>query len=237
MPSDLSLSFDNYFEVYNGDATDNSFNYGGSKALIADGKAGNDFIWGNTQNDQIWGGTGKDTLKGWSGDDVLDGGAGGDRLKGEAGNDLLYGGTGHDQLAGGDGNDWLNGYGGSFNEQDTLTGGAGADTFVLGDYPFNSRNGQAYYIDHPVSVGPSTDLRLISNSYALITDFSAAEADKIQVYGDINDYRLEMGSLDVGSASSDTAIYKGDDLIAIVQDTINVNLSRDFVSARPSIIS
>ncbi|MBD3881600.1 hypothetical protein IFO70_07520 [Phormidium tenue FACHB-886] len=64
---------------------------------------------------------------------------------------------------------------------------------------------------------------------------NAAEGDKIRVYGEASDYRLETGLLRGNFSAIDTAIYKGSDLIAIVQDT-NVALSRDFVSARSSII-
>lgn len=234
MVSYFDLAFNTYFEIYNGTA-ENNVHHGSSRILIADGGAGDDLITGSDLNDQIWGSSGHDLLGGSNGNDLLDSGAGNDALFGGLDNDSLYGGAGNDGLHGGHGNDWLNGHGGTFNERDELIGGAGADTFVLGDYQPNSRSGQAYYTDVPLSFGRFG--QIISNSYALITDFSAAEADKIQVYGEISDYRLETSSLGVGTAGLDTAIYKGSDLIAIVQDAADVALWRDFVSARPSIIS
>ncbi|WP_368669445.1 calcium-binding protein [Roseibium sp. RKSG952] len=67
------------------------------------------------------------------GDDIAYGYEGDDTFYGEEGDDILYGGDGDDSLYGGDGNDWL--YSGSLfdGESDILTGGAGADTFILGD--------------------------------------------------------------------------------------------------------
>ncbi len=72
----------------------------------------------------IYGGAGNDIIYGYGGDDCLYGGSG---------NDFLYGGDGADQLFGGSGNDWL--FTGSLkdNEGDTLTGGEGFDTFVIGE--------------------------------------------------------------------------------------------------------
>lgn len=228
-----SFSFD-FGEFYTGTAGNDYFNYNGSRNLTARGLAGNDFIWGSTGADRIFGGAGNDTLKGWSGNDSLEGEAGNDSLFGETGNDSLFGGLGNDTLNGGTGNDWLTGYGGGVIERDTLTGGTGADTFVLGAYPFNNPNGQAYYLDRPLLPGRFGGF--FPPSYATITDFSAAEGDKIQVYGNFSDYRLETGSLGVGSARLDTAIYRGNDLIAILQDTTNVSIARDFVPAMSSII-
>ncbi|MEH1911183.1 MAG: hypothetical protein V7L05_05820 [Nostoc sp.] len=49
-----------------------------------------------------------------------------------SGNDSLYGGSGDDLLYGGAGNDRLDGYSTSGTEYDTLVGGDGSDTFVLG---------------------------------------------------------------------------------------------------------
>ena len=79
---------------------------------------------------------GNDSLAGTAGNDTLHGGLGDDTLQGLAGNDSLDGGEGSDSIAGGDGNDTLHG-GGEYNDQydtdfDTLDGGLGNDTYVIG---------------------------------------------------------------------------------------------------------
>lgn len=92
---------------------------GGSENDSLYGDGGNDILDGGEGNDGLWGGDGNDTLYGGNGDDALWGGAG---------NDILMGGAGSDKLDGGAGNDILNAGGGATN---TLTGGTGADRFVL----------------------------------------------------------------------------------------------------------
>ncbi|MDX1819908.1 MAG: calcium-binding protein [Paracoccaceae bacterium] len=134
---------------------------GGAGADTLSGGDGNDSFEGNGGDDLITGETGEDTLLGQFGDDTLRGGTGDDILRGGAGNDMLDGGTGSDiledyegedtlrggggsdallgyvagrfdpqgaQLFGEDGNDWLVG-----DRQDSLTGGAGEDSFNIYD--------------------------------------------------------------------------------------------------------
>ncbi|NEO91054.1 MAG: hypothetical protein F6K56_12720 [Moorea sp. SIO3G5] len=79
------------------------------------------------------------------------------------------------------------------NEIDSLTGGAGADTFVIG----NSNN--PYYVG---GGGPAG-----LNDYALITDFQSG-TDKIQLKQGIN-YTFGSNFIALDSAS-------GQDIIAIV---------------------
>lgn len=83
-----------------------------------------------------------DTLVGSSANNRLEGGGSFDSLDGAAGNDYLIGGTGDDTLVGGDGNDTLLGSDPLFRERaefereqgiDVLTGGNGADIFILGN--------------------------------------------------------------------------------------------------------
>ena len=90
-------------------------------------------------NECIEGTPGNDSLSGDQSlnlvDDCIDGLAGNDILNGLTGNDKLVGGDGSDILYGKAGNDELIGVGPSFGvgEVDTLTGGIGGDTFVLGN--------------------------------------------------------------------------------------------------------
>ncbi|MGF1489592.1 MAG: hypothetical protein ACFBSE_21080 [Prochloraceae cyanobacterium] len=130
-------------------------------------------------------------------------------INGDNFNNFLVGGFGNDSISGFDGNDTLDGNGVTFNnnELDTLTGGLGSDTFVLGDLI------DAYYLD---SFGFG------ENSYATITDFFAVEGDRIEVFGNRADYQLEpfQGGIDI--------LYQGD-LIAYVENTTDVNLNRDFI--------
>jgi serralysin len=158
----------------------------GAGATSLDGGAGNDTItgWaggdqlrGNDGNDVIHGGSGFDDINGNKGDDTIDGGSGGDdwlvggqgndSISAQAGGNILYGNLGNDSLQGGSGNDLIRGGqgddvidGGGGNDwlsgdrgSDTLTGGAGADIF------------------HTFS-GAGLDV---------VTDFHAAEGDRVQV--------------------------------------------------------
>lgn len=209
------------YEYYYGTNSNDSYNYTGVNSLIASGYLGDDFIWGGSQNDYIYGDEGNDTLKGWYGDDYLSGGTGNDTLQGEAGNDSLNGGFGNDTLFGGEGNDRLNGYGFTVNNDsqfDSLYGGAGADTFVLGD----SYSGVFY--DET------------GDGYAVIKDFNYAEGDKIEVKGNASQYQLEYTNVaGIGTSALDTEIYYlhadgSRDRIAIVEDKsgYQVLLNNDF---------
>ncbi len=152
----------------------------------ADGSDFNDEIVGNEFSNSLFGGAGNDYLDGWFGDDYLNGEAGHDNLLGYYGNDNLYGGAGNDNLYGEADNDTLNGeadndtlngggYGYNSGEYDILTGGSGADTFVLGDA------WGSFYLDSSYKGW---------GSYATITDFDWTEGDKIQVFGSASDYTL-----------------------------------------------
>jgi Ca2+-binding RTX toxin-like protein len=146
---------------------------------------------------------------------VLYGHDGNDIIYGGNGKDTLYGGRGNDRLVGGDGDDVLIGYGGNLNEIDTLVGGRGADVFILGSSQTETQ----------APIG----LHYRGTGYAIISDFNDFQGDKIQVSAtDRNGYRLAHSNL-IGSATLDTQIYHRDNLIAIVQDTVDVVVARDFV--------
>lgn len=124
--------------------------------------------------------------------------------------DAIYGYEGDDTLYGYEGNDYLDG-GGTSDDLDFLVGGSGTDTFVIGD-----STGVGYL----ESVDDGHDI-----SYAVITDFSGVD-DWIQVHANAS-YSLGYGDW-YGNSNLDTEIYAGNDLIAIVQDTTNVDMNRDF---------
>ena len=120
-------------------------------------------------------------------------------------------------MVGGQGDDTLNGYLGDdttkpWIESDTLTGGAGKDTFVLGD-----RDTGIYY---PYF------------GHAVITDWDP-DQDWVQVVGDASHYSLEYVN-SVGSSATDTLLIHHDasslasNPIAIFQDTTAVDIAADF---------
>jgi Ca2+-binding RTX toxin-like protein len=152
---------------------------------IGYGRAGNDTLYGSGT---LYGNRGNDSLFGNDGEDLLVGGYG---------NDALYGGDGVDSLNGGAGNDYLNAFytipADIGIDSDTLEGGTGADTFVLGE-------DFVYYYDPE------------NSEFATIVDFSREENDKIQVFGSILDYSLEA------SASGGTQISRNGNLIAVVEN-------------------
>lgn len=171
-----------------------------------DGGDGNDTLLGGAGNDSLLGGLGDDSLLGGQGQDQLFGGLGNDLLDGGQGKDSLYGGQGSDKLLGGNGNDWLVGSEivpaqsttGSTSpsttavapEVDTLTGGQGKDTFVLGVAANGATPGGSFY----TSAG--------DQDYALITDFK--RPDVIQLAGAASSYSL--GAASVGTTTG-TGIY------------------------------
>lgn len=173
--------------TYFGSEGNDNYNYTGSESLTAYGYGGDDYLWGNTY------------------DDYVDGGAGNDTLRGYSGNDTLLGMVGNDGLYGEDGNDRLDGYATSGVEYDTLAGGAGTDTFILGG---------------------SWGVSYQGDGYATITDWES-QFDYIEAIGSSSQYSLLAESWS-GSSALDTAVYYGNDLIAVVQDTTDVNFALDF---------
>ncbi|MEH2322143.1 MAG: calcium-binding protein [Nostoc sp.] len=179
-----------------------------SQAIDATGNNLNNFLNGNGVNN---------TLNGRAGDDTLDGNLGDDILNGEDGNDSLQGGPGNDVLNGGAGNDILIGaYPGSLlppglGETDILTGGAGADTFFLGDAS------NIFYDDNnPTTAG--------FGDFATITDFDSSQ-DQIQLKGTPQDYRLQVSGNNTRIFSRQSG--QVDELIGIVQGRNNLRLSSD----------
>ncbi len=152
--------------------------------------------------------SGGTVFTGGPGNDTLYGRSTNDTLIGNAGNDTLYGEAGNDYLNGGPGNDYLDGYA-SFNRADfdTLEGGTGADTFVLG----NTRQGMFY----------------LGNGEATINDYDF-RYDYIQLSGNPSQYRTptrQGNDMLIQTTSGDTlAIVKN-----VTDLSFNVtSLRRDF---------
>jgi serralysin len=142
-------------------------------------------------NDIIRGNSSANTFRGGSGVDKLYGMGGVDTLFGQAGNDTLYGGEQDDLIYGGAGADKLYGQAGD----DTLIGGSGNDTLYggLGADIFR------------INKGPGRDL---------ISDYDS-DADSVELLGGLTESDLTFKYL-----GGDTRIKYGNDLIAIVQNTI-----------------
>jgi Ca2+-binding RTX toxin-like protein len=138
------------------------------------------------------------TLIGANSQDIL--------LVGAAGNDSIFGGSGNDQLLGA--SDGLTN--GGVGEIDTLTGGSGADVFVLG-----TDTGVLYNDGNALNAGTA--------DYALVTDYNVSQ-DFLQLKGSASDY---FASATLLGGVSGTGIFletgSTDELIAIIQSGSAVN--------------
>jgi Ca2+-binding RTX toxin-like protein len=165
---------------------DDLLHAGPGKELLA-GAQGADTLVGDDASDSLWGGQGDDSITGGAGASQLNGNQGedtlighsriGDELYGGQGNDLIdaRAASGHDSINGNLGDDVI--YGGSGGDMlwggqgdDVITGGAGAD-WISGDKGNNTVTG-----------GAGADIfYLPANSHTVVTDFSLAEGDRVQV--------------------------------------------------------
>jgi len=218
--------------------------FGGAENDTLDGGLHNDLLDGGEDNDLLLGGDGNDTLIGGLGVDSFDGGAGNDvitaeaddypvinagagadsvqgssaneiiiggdsaaadlqdTLKGGGGDDLIQGGYHYDQLSGEDGNDTLEGGW----HQDTLTGGTGADTFL--------------YLN-------VSDFGSSLAAYDLITDFSQADGDKIDLSALTETYNFRGNNgLQSGGGKQIAFSFTGSD--TLIEGDTNGNGTADF---------
>ena len=196
-----------------GENDDNLRGQRGDDNLFGDG--GNDTIGGGAGRDFILGAEGNDSIAGNRGNDLLFGGNGNDSITGNQGNDLIFGEAGNDSLLGGRGNDFIQGSSGvDLDELDTLTGGEGNDTFVLGN-----TNG-VFYDDGDNSTAGNSNL-------AVITDFDG-DRDTIQLKGSAEIYSLDFSTSDAGTTDA-RLIYNPEgstvgEIIAVLEN-VNFNLS------------
>jgi Ca2+-binding RTX toxin-like protein len=197
----------------------------GSNILL--GGSGNDTLRGGSGNDIISAQGSDNVIYGGKGDDLLTGAEGNDTIYGEEGNDILIGRGGNNSLSGDAGNDTLTGGGITFVNReifvtadtsgtDTMTGGEGADTFVLGGKSNSQPGSNAPPVIHYDTAG--------DNDYALITDFDTSQ-DIILLGGSKDNYRL--GAPPSGLPTG-TALYLGNELIAILQGSSDLTLSGSY---------
>lgn len=169
-------------------------NHGPGDSILR-GEDGDDSIVGGIQFDDINGNAGRDTIHGREGDDWVVGGQGGDLLYGDAGRDQVYGNMGADTGFGGDGNDTLRGG----QDNDVLYGEDG-DDFVSGDRGNDILSGGAGADTFNTFVGAGTDY---------VSDFSAAEGDRVRIEG--------PASYTLSQSGADTVVnLGGGDMIVLV---------------------
>ncbi|MEW6491948.1 MAG: calcium-binding protein [Cyanobacteriota bacterium] len=178
----------------------------------------NDIFQGTDGADKFDGGQGDDELIGYAGDDILLGGSGNDALEGFLGNDDLKGGDGNDILAGVSTKYFGSSVGSGVGEIDTLSGGAGEDTFVFGfEY-----SGFQYDDGDTLTAGTS--------DYALIDDFDPNQ-DFIRLLGGTSNYVLAASpeGLPIGTAIFiDKPGSEPDELIAIVEGVSGLDLNGSY---------
>lgn len=116
------ISFNSSTQTFSGNAPSTNENF--TIKLTATDDSGNSTstnIKLKIDNSIIHGTDGNDVMAGTSGNDVIDGGKGDDIVSGGNGSDILFGGEGNDKIYS---SGWSN---------DTMTGDAGSDIFVIGN--------------------------------------------------------------------------------------------------------
>jgi serralysin len=145
-------------------------------------------------------------------------------LEGADGNDILQGYEGNDYLIAGNGNDTLVG---TYNtsatnsELDTLVGGSGVDYFYLGS---NIHGTNIYY--RGTGYATINDFTVVRTSTGA---YDSSNSDKITLGGSLSDYSVDKTINRSGSLALDTSIFYRGDLIAVLQDTTDFQISRDVV--------
>ena len=152
-------------QIFGGDGHDTIVESAGSNYLRGD--LGNDSIVGGSGFDDMNGNAGNDTIVAGSGDSWVVGGKDNDSLDGGSGQNLVYGNLGNDTCDGGAGNDVVRGG----QDNDLVRGGAG-DDFLSGDRGSDTLTG-----------GTGADIfnTFAETGFDLVTDFSAAQGDRVSL--------------------------------------------------------
>ncbi|MFM7405939.1 MAG: calcium-binding protein, partial [Cuspidothrix sp.] len=132
-----------------------------------------------------------------------------DYLRGYSGDDKLIGGEGNDDIAGGDGSDTIipvnpNVAKPGLGNVDTVTGGTGEDTFILGDVTWIG------YDDYNRTTAGTSD-------YLIIKDFNPLE-DIIQLLGSSSDYTTLVSGNNI-NLYINKPDNEPDELIAVLENT------------------
>jgi Ca2+-binding RTX toxin-like protein len=153
------------------------------------GGGGDDYLRGDEGADRLAGGAGFDDINGNMGDDTGSGGAGpdwvvggkdNDLLFGDAGDDIVYGNLGSDTCEGGDGADIVRGGQGD----DVVRGGVGND-WLAGDRGRDTLSGGA---------GADTFHAFAEAGLDWVTDFNAAEGDRVQLLPGASYSAVQVGA-------------------------------------------
>lgn len=184
-----------------GNSAGNTISGGAGDDVIVGGSGARNQLFGGDGNDSIAGGAGFDAVNGNKGNDTIDGGSGGndwllggqgnDQITAHAGANIINGNIGFDTVVGGLGDDTLRGG----QDDDVLSGGAGNDHFY-GDLGNDTLTG---------GTGADTFHFQVGGGHDMVTDFNAAEGDRIQLDG-VATYSLVQSGADavVALASGDT---------------------------------
>jgi Ca2+-binding RTX toxin-like protein len=230
----------------------NDFLFGGSGNNVISGGAGDDFITADSGNNIISGGSGNDSIVMGDGHDVISGGDGADIIYGQGGHDVISGGDGDDLIYGGEGDDILSGGAGSdviegggstagnenvvgnyyfVSSEDFLFGGAGNDTFAIGE-EFEVRTyieGGASGLDNSGNAARYIDVSELEGEELVVFDTVTGEYVEIEdqeMSEEIEtDVRLNLatrpGSSEINTAATTIAGYNA-------VDTLEFNKSGDF---------
>ncbi|WP_374468808.1 family 16 glycosylhydrolase [Phenylobacterium sp.] len=162
------------------------------------GTAGEDYLRGDEGNDRIVGGDAFDDVHGNMGNDTVIGGGGADWVVGGKDNDQLMGDDGDDIVYGNMGDDWCEGGAGA----DIVRGGQGSDQLFghAGNDWLSGDRG-----DDTLSGGAGADIFHVFAEAGLdrVTDFNAAEGDRVQLLPGMQYSVVQAGAdtvVQVGSA-------------------------------------
>ena len=216
--------------IYGGSGGDDLHGRAGADTLY--GGAGIDTLYGDGDDDTLYGGGAGDVLYGDAGDDILNGGDAGDSLyggdgadtlNGDSGNDWLEGGAGIDILYGGAGSDYLRGDHLRIIGSQIFTGGEAADIFVLN----TADSGTDTIADFTPNDGDNSDGDNSDGDKIRMEEFDGVMPENIDAFLAAANLRVEKGDIKVDawdknltddSTIANTAIYRGDTLLMVLED-------------------